>query len=101
GIEAAHDAGADVILVDPQFSRFLRANANLDPYLQIMRQAGAFSGAALFPRFDLMKHWVEVGSIDMERADRANRESVASAVHACLGRALAQFVLQAAGLPKP
>ncbi|MBV9749758.1 MAG: SGNH/GDSL hydrolase family protein [Acetobacteraceae bacterium] len=101
GIQAARDAGADVVLVDPQFSRFLRANANLDPYLQIMRQAGTMADADLFPRFDLMKHWVDAGEVDMERVDRAHRDSAARTVHACLGRALARFVLQAAATAKP
>src|SRR6185437_16505667 len=32
GIDAVQEAGADLVLIDSQFSRFLRANADLDPY---------------------------------------------------------------------
>ena len=31
GADAAEDAHADLVLIDPQFSRFLRANADLEP----------------------------------------------------------------------
>jgi len=98
GVQAARDAQADIVLVDPQFSRFLRANANLDPYLDVMRRVDAFSDAALFPRFDLMKYWADEGRLDMERAERTRRKDVARELHACIGLALARFVMQAAGV---
>jgi hypothetical protein len=98
GVQIARDNGADIVLVDPQFSRFLRANANLDPYLQVMRQAAAMGNAVLLPRFDLMKTWVDAGRLDMERTERPHREAVARSVHVCLGQALARIVLQAAGI---
>src|SRR5690242_2720664 len=38
GVQRARDAGADVVLIDPQFSRFLRANTDLDAYEGVMQQ---------------------------------------------------------------
>src|SRR4051794_14359664 len=38
GAERVRDAGGDLVLVDPQFSRFLRANTDLDPYENVMQQ---------------------------------------------------------------
>jgi hypothetical protein len=98
GVEQVATAGSDLVLVDPQYSRFLRANANLDPYERVLEQAAASPGVSLFRRFDLMHTWVEDGGIDLEHAPTADRQKVAELLHACLGRALAGLVLNEAGL---
>ena len=51
GIEHARDAGADVVLIDPQFSRFLRANADLDPYQAALQQVSAMPDVGTVPPF--------------------------------------------------
>ena len=38
GAEAVDKAGADLVLIDSQFSRFLRANADLSPYQTVLQQ---------------------------------------------------------------
>ena len=38
GVDAAVKADADVILIDPQFSRFLRANTDMNPYEMVLEQ---------------------------------------------------------------
>jgi hypothetical protein len=93
-------ANADLVLIDPQYSRFLRNNANLDPYLQVMQQAASLPDVVLFRRFDLMKYWVDNGQIDLERAGRGQRQNVADTLHDCLGLALAQMVTRGAA-PRP
>jgi hypothetical protein len=97
GAQRVQAAGADLILIDPQFSRFLFANANLDPYQETMAQATGLPGVVLFHRFDLMRHWVNTGQIDLERATRPDREKTADLLHDCLGRALARLILDGAG----
>jgi hypothetical protein len=99
GAKRVQDANADLILIDPQFSRFLHANANLDPYEQTLQQATGLPDVLLFRRFDLMRHWVGAGQIDLERAGRNDRQKMADLLHDCLGRALALTILQAADLP--
>jgi hypothetical protein len=101
GARRAQAAHADLILIDPQFSRFLHANANLDPYQQTLQQATGLPGVALFHRFDLMRHWVSAGQIDLERAGRSERQKTADLLHECLGRALAHVILQGADIPAP
>ncbi len=101
GIDRAHDAGADVVLVDPQFSRFLRANADLDPYEAALQQVSAMPGVVLFRRFDLMRSWAEDGEIDLERAGKADRVRVMALLNTCLGETLARFVLNGASVPAP
>lgn len=96
GADATHAAGADLVLVDPQFSRFLQANSNLDPYLQALQQMAAMPGVVLFRRFDLMRGWATEGQIDLERAARSDRQKAIETLHACLGQSLARLVLESA-----
>ncbi len=98
GAEAVHAAGADLLLVDPQYSRMLQANTTLGPYRETMQQAARRHAALLFSRFDLIRRWAEAGQLDLESAAKPEREKMAEQLNACLGQALAQTVLRAAGL---
>ncbi len=99
GSAAITQAGADLILVDPQFSRFLHANTDLDPYTQSMQEIAAQPDTILFHRFELMRYWVGEGQIDLERTPKEQRVSTVEALHACLGARLADMVLASARLP--
>jgi hypothetical protein len=92
GIDAAQAAGGDVVLIDSQFSRFLRANADLDPYEQVLRDSAMLPDVALFRRFDLMRYWANEGRIDLERARKQDREVAVTSLNVCLGQMLARFV---------
>lgn len=94
GLERIRRHGADVIVMDPQYSRFLRANANIEPYLEKLRLVAAGAGAALFPRYGLMQHWVETGVLDMERTPRAERGAALDRLNDCLARALAAMIIR-------
>ena len=89
------EAGVDLVLVDPQYSRFLHANADLDPYEQTMQTIAAQPGVILFHRFELMHYWTTEGQIDLERTPKAQRQTVVEGLHACLGDALAKMVMAA------
>lgn len=97
GAAAVAASGADLVLVDPQYSRFLQANANLSPYLEAMQAVSALPGVVLFHRFDLMHAWADAGAIDLEHARRADRPAVATRLHACLGRELARLLVSEVG----
>lgn len=93
GAEAVQAADADLVLVDPQFSRFLQTNSNLEPYEQVFQQLAAMPGVLLFRRFDLMRAWANDGQIDLERASRSDRKKMAETLNACLGAHLARLIL--------
>lgn len=101
GIAAVHAAGGDVVLVDSQFSRFLRANAELEPYAAVMQAVAGQPGAVLFHRFDLMRVWASDGRLDLERVRKPDREKAVALLNTCLGEALARFVLDGATRPTP
>jgi hypothetical protein len=100
GAEQVRDAGGDLVLIDPQFSRFLRANTDLDPYENVLQQVAAMPAVALFNRFDLMRTWANDGRIDLERTPKADRAKALDELNECLGQALARFVLSGADVQK-
>lgn len=93
GVQRARDAGADVVLIDPQFSRFLRANTDLDAYEGVMQQVATMPGVVLFRRFDLMRAWANDGRVDLERTAAADRAKALDLLNRCLGQTLARFIL--------
>ena len=93
GADAADKADADLVLIDPQYSRFLRANTDLSPYETVLTQMVDDQGVTLFHRFDLTQTWVNNGQIDLERVSRDERDKTIALLNDCLGQALARYVL--------
>jgi hypothetical protein len=85
--------GGDIILVDSQFSRFLRANADIESYEQAMAATAMLPNVGLFHRFDLMHSWVHGGFLDLERTDVSEQPAAVVRLSQCIGAALARFVL--------
>jgi len=92
GAERVRDAGADLILIDPQWSRFLRANADVEAYRDALRAAAAAAGAGLFPRYALMNAWAEAGTVDVERAPHALKIVEVDRLNRCLAESLAETI---------
>jgi len=93
GADAAAQADADLVLIDPQFSRFLRANADLSPYETVLQQTTGNPDVTLFHRLDLTQTWVGNGQIDLERVSPDQRDKTIALLNTCLGQALARYVL--------
>jgi len=101
GVRHIRARGGDTVLIDPPFSRALRANTDIEPYEQVMREVAGLPGVLLFQRYELTRHWVESGLLDVEKAKPADRLAAVDLQHECVGRALAAFVLQNLHLPPP
>jgi hypothetical protein len=93
-------AGTDAMLVDLQFSRFLRANANVEPYLEAIRLAAAAHDVPLLPRYELMRFWAENDRVDLEHAPRATQVAVADRLNRCLAEAAALVIEAGVALAK-
>jgi acyl-CoA thioesterase-1 len=98
GLAASREAGASLVLIDPQYTRALHANADVVPYETTLRSIGAEPGASLFSRYDLTREWVTRGQIDPETAPTAARASVLNRLDGCVGEALARYLLNGAGI---
>jgi hypothetical protein len=99
GIAALQEAGADVILINPQYSPRTETMISLPPYIDNMRLVAQEHELPLFDRFAIMRHWAESGEFDL--FSTYHGVELAKRVHDCLGRALSQFVMEAAHLNPP
>jgi hypothetical protein len=96
GVAALQNAGAEVVLVNLQYSPRTETMISASPYLDNMRVAAQQHDVPLFDRFAIMHHWQDQGDFDL--FSTSHGLDLAKRVHDCLGRALSQFVIEAAHL---
>ncbi|MDH2386944.1 SGNH/GDSL hydrolase family protein [Bradyrhizobium sp. CER78] len=96
GVVALRGAGADVVLVNLQYSPRTETMISAPPYLDNIKVVAQQHDVPLFDRFAIMKQWSDAGYFDL--FSTAHGVDLAKKVHACLGRALAKFVIDAAHL---
>ena len=99
GVSALQRAGVDVVLVNLQYSPRTETMTPVSPYLDNMRVVALLHGIPLFDRFSIMRHWNDSGDFDL--FSTTHGVELAKRVHACLGRALSKFVIDAAHLDQP
>ena len=96
GIEAVQKAGADIILMNMQYSPRTEMMVALDPYADTMRVVAQQHEVPLFDRLSIMRHWSDTGAFDLYAGGKDN--FLASRVHDCIGRGMAAMILDAAHL---
>jgi hypothetical protein len=94
GTNIARSAGADVILVNAQYSPRTESMIALSIYGDIMRWVALQHEMALFDRYAIMKLWADLGTFDLTGA--ADKVDIAARVHNCIGWLLADLVTEAA-----
>lgn len=94
GVTALRKHGADVVLMNLQYGPRMETMITTAPYLDVMRVVAQQHEVPLFDRFAIMHHWNEAGQFDLFNNSRGIE--LARRVHDCLGRALANFVIEAA-----
>jgi hypothetical protein len=96
GVGALQNGGADVILMNMQYSPRMDTVIAVGPYNDNMRWVAQERGVPLFDRFAIMQYWNQVGTFDLSTATKS--PAMAQQVHDCIGRALASLVIEAAHL---
>jgi lysophospholipase L1-like esterase len=96
GIEALQKGGADVILMNMQYSPRTDMMLALGPYADVMRFVAQQHEVPLFDRLSIMHHWSDTGEFDLYASGKDN--VLAQRVHDCIGRAMATMIIDAAGL---
>jgi lysophospholipase L1-like esterase len=94
GINIAHSAGSDVVLINAQYSPRTESMIALGTYAEDMRWVALQHAVPLFDRFSIMKLWDELGTFDLYSATK--KLDTAERVHDCIGRLLADMVIAAA-----
>lgn len=94
GINIARTAGADVVLVNAQYSPRTESMIALSTYSEDMRWVALQQEVPLFDRFSIMRLWSDLGTFDLYSATK--KLDIAERVHDCIGRLLADLVIAAA-----
>ena len=96
GVETLHKGGADVILMNMQYSPRTDIMIALGPYADNMRVVAQQHEIPLFDRLAIMRHWSDTGAFDLYAAGKDN--VLAHRVHDCIGRSIASMIIDAAHL---
>jgi hypothetical protein len=94
GISLTRGAGADVVLVNAQYSPRTESMIALSTYSEDMRWVALQQEVPLFDRFSIMRLWSDLGTFDLYSATK--KLDIAEQVHDCIGRLLADLVIAAA-----
>lgn len=96
GIDTIINAGADVDLINMQYSPRTAALLDVSTYADVMQWVAQERGALLFDRLAIMRYWNDQGTFDLYAATK--NSDMAHRVHDCIGRALASQIIDAAHL---
>lgn len=99
GISIARRAGADVVLINAQYSPRTESMIGLSTYAEIMRWVALQQEVPVFDRFSIMKLWADLGTFDLDSATK--KLDIAEQVHDCIGRLLAELVIESAKPEEP
>jgi len=94
GVDKLHDAGADVLFMNMQFSPRTDAVLSTEPYSEALRWVGLERAVNLFDRQAVMRQWSELGTFDLLAATKSL--DTAAQVHGCIARLLANLIIEAA-----
>ena len=96
GVEKIQGDGADVVLMNMQYSPRTESMLDVSAYADVMRLVAQARGALLFDRLAIMHSWNDDGTFDLYTATK--KYDMARRVHDCIGRALASQIINAAHL---
>jgi hypothetical protein len=96
GVAKIQAAGADVILMNMQYSPRTESMLDVSVYADVMRAIAEQHGALLFDRLAIMHYWNDAGAFDLYTATK--KYDIARRVHDCIGWALASQIVAAAHL---
>lgn len=82
-------AGTDVVLMDPQYAPMVLARRSHDEVVGDVERAAAAERVDLFPRFALMRHWVEAGQFSLGSMLAPDGLHMNDRSYACLADTLA------------
>jgi hypothetical protein len=78
--------------MDMQYARDTARIINFQPYVDAMGRSGMMRNIFVFPRYDIMRDWVENEQVTFENQHRADAIKTADVVYACLGKLLAELL---------
>jgi lysophospholipase L1-like esterase len=98
GVERIQKAGADVMLMNMQYSPRTESMIAVGPYSDTMRIVAQQRSVPLFDRFGIMRYWSDHGAFDLYAAGKD--DMLAHRVHDCIGRAIAGLIVESGRLQR-
>ncbi|MEA2871933.1 MAG: hypothetical protein QOH67_1909 [Hyphomicrobiales bacterium] len=92
-VDKLQAGGADVIFMNMQYSPRTDAVISTTAYADAIRWVGLEHAVNVFDRFGVMRQWSELGTFDLLAATKSL--DTAAKVHDCIGRLLADLVVEA------
>jgi lysophospholipase L1-like esterase len=96
GVAAIENGGANVILMNMQYSPRTDSMLDVSTLAEIMRIVAQQHSALLFDRLGIMRNWNDSGTFDLYTTTK--NYDMARRVHDCIGRALASQIISAGHL---
>jgi hypothetical protein len=96
GVEKLQNGGADVVLMNMQFSPRTESVVAVGAYADAIRWVAREREVPVYDRLAIMRHWYDAGQFDLYAATKDMK--TARAVHDCIGRTLASSIIEAAHL---
>ena len=92
GIDGLVSHGADVILMNMQYSPHTSTALDVTPYREDMSWVAQSKSVILFDRYAMMQYWAEAGTIDFSNPSKADQAKNGDLVQGCVAYRLAELV---------
>jgi hypothetical protein len=89
GVHMLKQAGADVVLVDPQFAPKVIAKPGVETLVDMIAAAGKEGNVGVFHRFAVMRHWREAQNIGFDTFVSADELHMNDWSYGCIAKLLA------------
>jgi lysophospholipase L1-like esterase len=96
GVETMHANGADVVLMNSQYSPRTESLIANTAYTDNMKWVAQHRNVPLYDRLSIMRHWSDNGTFDFTVGGRDF--ALAQKVHNCIGKTLAAQIVESAHL---
>ena len=99
GLARLRAAGAEVVLIDPQYAPRVIAKPHVDDMVSLIAATAKTEHVGLFHRFELMRCWYETDRLPFATFVSADGVHMNDWSYACLAKALALAITEAATRP--
>jgi len=99
GINRIKQAGADVVLIDPQYAPKVIAKVRCGDMVKLIGATAKAENVQLFQRYELMRHWHDVGRMPFESFVSADGLHLNDWSYNCWAKGLANAIAEAATRP--
>jgi lysophospholipase L1-like esterase len=99
GLAKIRAIGADIVLIDPQYTPKVIAKAEVGPMVELLASTAKKEDVDLFPRFNVMKHWYNVDHLTFASFVAPDGLHMNDWSYGCLAKGLTMAIAEAVNRP--